>query len=131
MLNKILSHFGYHRVSTDLARLLVNPGLREDFLGVKEVVMPTPERIIQDSNKLANFASSEEYQVFAKEVWARSLTHLDLILDAGTTGEKLQYHRGALRASLDLLRLSYQARSTRELMEKDMQERASTSPFRS
>ncbi len=101
-----------------LAELLANSGLKEEFLGVANPKMPEPDQIIADANALVGFATSQEYKVFAREVWARSLGHLDKILDAGTTGERLQYHRGALSASLDLLRLSYQARSTREQMER-------------
>lgn len=118
MLKAILSKLGYHKTSGELARLLTSPELREDFLGVRQSEIPSPEAIINDANMLASYASKGEYQVFAKEVWARALTHLDSILDANTTGEKLQYHRGALRASLDLLRVSYLARLTREQTEK-------------
>jgi hypothetical protein len=89
--------------------------------------MPEPERIIADANMLSNFASTQEYQVFAKEVWAKAIDHLDKILDSSTTGEKLQFHRGALRTSLDLLRLSYQARLTREQLEKEQKEVAESS----
>lgn len=119
MIDKILSHFDSYRTNRHLAELLANTGLKEEFLGVSNTKMPEPDQIIADANALVGFATSQEYKVFAREVWARSLNHLDKILDAGTTGERLQYHRGALSASLDLLRLSYQARATREQMERD------------
>jgi len=119
MFDNLLSRLGYTKSSAQLARMLATPSLREEFLGVAESKMPDPDTIISDANKLANFASSDEYKVFAKEVWARSLNHLDAILDPATISEKLQFHRGALRASLDLLRLSYQARLTREQLEAE------------
>ena len=119
MINKILAYFDSYQSSRRLAELLGNPGLREEFLGIANPKMPEPDQIIADANALVGFATSQEYKVFAREVWARSLNHLDKILDAGTTGERLQYHRGALSASLDLLRLSYQARAAREQMESN------------
>ena len=93
-----------------LSQILANPGLMEDFLGVKPVDIPTADKIRQDAYKLYSHTNTPEYQVFAKEVWARALSHLDLVLDAKTPSDKLAYHRGALSATLDLLRISYQAK---------------------
>jgi hypothetical protein len=119
MFKSILNYFGYDKTTSELAKILAQPSLREDFLGVAQTKFPSPDKIISDAAKITRYASSDEFKVFANEVWARSLGHLDSILDANTTGEKLQYHRGALRASLDLLRLSYQARSEKERLEAE------------
>ncbi len=102
-----------------LSDLLSNPDMREDFLGVKSAYLPTPEKIISDAANLQKYANSADYKVFAKEVWARSLKHLDAILAPDTSADKLAYHRGALSSNLDLLRLSYQARSMQLMLEKE------------
>lgn len=104
-----------------LADLLSRPTLQEEFLGVAEFKMPTPDKIIADAARLQQYAKSEAYTVFAKEVWARSLGHLDKILDSKTPPDQLAFHRGALSASLDLLRLSYQAKQAKEQLESQSQ----------
>lgn len=116
--------FGFHKKPSNtysqiLADLLAKPGLKEDLLGVKEVNFPTPDQIRHDAANIRMFANRPEYQTWAKEVWSRVLSHLDHILDSRTPADKLQFHVGSLKASLDLLRLSYQAHSTVEQLEKE------------
>lgn len=103
-----------------LADLLSKPTLQEEFLGVAETRLPTPEKMIADAARLQQYAKSESYTVFAKEAWARSLGHLDKILDSKTPHDQLAFHRGALSASLDLLRLSYQAKQAKEQLESEV-----------
>jgi hypothetical protein len=93
-----------------LSELLANSDNRESFLGVKAVSLPNPKDIHDASARLAHYSESSDYLTFVEEVWARILNHLDIILDDKTTDARVQYHRGALKAELDLLRVSYQAR---------------------
>lgn len=92
-----------------LVSILAENRNKETLLGIKPMPLPNPEQIKRDAAKLTNYSQSGDYKIFADEVWARVLTHLDALLDPKTTA--LDYHRGALKEALDLLRLSYQARA--------------------
>jgi hypothetical protein len=105
----------------DLAKFLAQPRNAEEFLGVLPVELPTPAKIQADAAKMVKYSHSTDYAIFAKECWARVLAHHDAILDEKTPADRLSYHRGALKATLDLLRLSYQARQTLEVLEKEQQ----------
>jgi hypothetical protein len=105
-----------------IALLLSDPKVREDLLGVGVSELPVASRIIEDAKSVLRFASSQDYRLFSKEVWARCIASLDVILDDRTSLEKLHFHRGSLRNSLDLLRVAAQARITKEVLEKDMQD---------
>lgn len=97
-----------------LAVLLSDDKLKEDLLGAKVVAMPTPDQIVADANKLLRQSLTPEYKIWAKEAWSRVLNHLDLILDDRTPEDKVKYHRGALKATLDLLRVSYIAQLAKQ-----------------
>jgi hypothetical protein len=94
-----------------LAELLAHSDNRESFLGVKDVNLPTAQQIQQKAAQLARYSESKDYLVYVEETWGRILNHLDTILNDRTTYEQVQYHRGALKEALDLLRVSYQARN--------------------
>lgn len=102
----------------ELASLLANGDNRESFLGVKNPKFPTAQEIRDNAARLAAYSDSKDYLVFAEEAWARVLSHLDTILDDKTSFERVQYHRGALREALDLLRVSYQARNVVDQADK-------------
>lgn len=108
-----------------LADLLANGENRETFLGVKEAKFPTPQEIRDQSAKLARHSESSDYLTFAEEAWGRVLNHLDIMLDDRTTDQRVQYHRGALKATLDLLRVSYQARVVMQHHDKEQAETSS------
>lgn len=101
----------------DLTVLLGNPSVQEDLLGIKDVKLPTADQIISDAAKLSNYSTSADYKRFAQEVWGRVIMHLDKILDDKASHDTIKFHSGALKESLDLLRLSYQARSVLEQTE--------------
>ena len=104
----------------NLADLLSSVPMQEDLLGVKPVVMPTTEKIKTDTNRLIAYSHSEDYQMFAKELWARVLASLDVIQDEKATAEKIQYHRAVLKTNLDALRVSYQAREMLKLQHNNV-----------
>jgi hypothetical protein len=107
---------------TVLAELLSKQKNQEDFLGVSPSAMPQPNELLSDAAKLLKYSYSDDYKVFAKEAWARVLMELDKVLDPRTPVDQLQNARGALRATLDLLRLSYQARFTKENLDRENQQ---------
>jgi hypothetical protein len=104
---------------TVLAELLNKKHNREDLLGGSPRGMPQPSDLLRDSARILQYANSEDYKTFANEAWARVITELDKILDPRTSIDQIQNARGALRATLDLLRLSYQARFTKEKLESE------------
>jgi hypothetical protein len=91
--------------------LLGNQNNAEFFLGVKDTVMPTPQAQKNDAARLANYSKASDYKIFAEEVWARVVSHLDVMMDDKASKERVDFHRGACKEALDLLRLSYQARA--------------------
>ncbi len=99
-----------------LTDLLASNSLREEVLGVKNTRVPTPEQMLNDTANLINYTNQPEYQVFAKEAWAHVLLDLDTILDPKSTNDQVNTARGAMRATLDLLRKSYQAKQTYEAL---------------
>lgn len=107
--------------SKDLADILAEVSNREELLGMKAPVIPTPEGIKVDASKILKYTSSNGYKKFAEEAWARIISGLDKLLDEKCTNETRQYHCGAVRATLDLLRLSYQAQYVVENWEKEEQ----------
>lgn len=75
---------------------------------------PTPETIKQDAAKITNYSNSADYKRWADEAWGRVIDGLDKVLDANATPENRQYYCGSVRATLDLLRVSYVARNVLE-----------------
>lgn len=103
--------FRRKRPSDDLAKLLADSRNVESLLGVREVVMPSQDDMHRDASRLVGYSRSEDYKIFADEAWSRVLTHLDVMMDKKASKEHVDYHRGACKEALDLLRLSYQARA--------------------
>lgn len=95
---------------------------REHVLGVKEIEIPTEQQQRNDTNKIISYSHSEDYKAWSEETWAIALDHLDRILDDRTSPQMIEYHRGSLKATLDLLRLSYKARQIRKRLEEQMQD---------
>lgn len=95
--------------ANEIAQLLSEDRNKEDLLGVSNVSMPSPDKIRNDAARLVSYSRRAEYKIFADEAWSRVIAHLDKILDERSSNESRQYHCGALKSTLDLLRLSYQA----------------------
>ena len=102
-----------------LAELLSKKHNREDLLGVSPVGMPQSNDLQRDAARILQYSLSDDYKTFANEAWARVITELDTILNPRTSIDQIQNARGALRATLDLLRLSYQARFAKERLESE------------
>jgi hypothetical protein len=106
---------------TGLADLLGNGALRDDLIGMSKITPPSPDQILTDANKILSYASQSDYKVWAKEVWAHIITHLDVIQDPKASMDEVNFHRGALRQALDLLRVSYRARLLKEQLEAEQE----------
>lgn len=124
MLNKILRFVKPSRPTETLADLLKNSSQREEFLGVAKLTPPSTEQILQDINHVLAYSQTQDYRVWAQEAWSKALIHLDKLLDPQASQETISFHRGALSASLDLLRMSHIAR----LSEGQMKKRAEAKP---
>lgn len=107
--------------SKQLADILGQLGNREDLLGVKQPLIPTPDDIRKDAAKLYRYSQSGDYKRFADEVWSRVISDLDTIMDSKATQEQVSYCRGAVKRSLDILRLSYQARQVMDTLDQEKQ----------
>jgi hypothetical protein len=107
------------RASDELAKLLGDSRNVEMFLGVKDPIIPTQEDIRRDAAKLVRYSTTADYKVFADEVFSRVLAHLDVMMDERATKERVDYHRGAAKEALDLLRLSYQAKSSMQAYDRE------------
>lgn len=93
-----------------ISAILAEHANREELLGIKPPIIPTIDGIKVDAAKIAKFSDSDVYKPFAKEAWARVIGYLDKILDPKRSNEERQYYCGAVKATLDLLRLSYEAK---------------------
>lgn len=70
---------------------------------------------------LTRYSSGADYKRFADETWARIVTSLDKILEERSSNEVRQFHCGSVKAMLDLLRLSYQARMLMDEFDKQQE----------
>ena len=94
----------------EMAAILASVKNKEDLLGISPIEYPSKEQVVHTASNIVRHAQTDGYQVFAAEVWARVLGNLDKILDVHTPTDKLPYYIGAVKAELDLLRMSYHAR---------------------
>lgn len=124
IINRLKQYFRPAAQGMTLADILSTEASKEELLGMKAPLSPTTEQIIQDANRLINYSHSADYRVWAKEAWSKVLSHIDAVQSSKSTTDEVNFHRGALKATLDLLRVSYQARAVRDSLEA--QENVST-----
>jgi hypothetical protein len=105
-----------------LANILAEANNREEMLGMKPPVIPTPDGIRVDAAKILKYTDSNSYKKFADEAWARVIEGLDKILNPKTTRDQRDFYCGEVNATLNLLRLSYQAK---EIVTQDAELNAS------
>jgi hypothetical protein len=119
MVTKLIKNWFKKSEPSQIAQILSTQSMREELLGVASAVQPTQEQILADANKIVAYSTKSDYAVWSKEAWAKALSHLDAIQDPKSTSSEVDFHRGSLRATLDLLRISYQARSVKESLENE------------
>lgn len=108
-----------------LASILAELSNREEMLGMKAPVIPTPDGIKVDAAKILKYTDSNGYKKFAEEAWARVISNLDKILDVRITRDQRDFYCGAVNETLNLLRLSYQAQ---EIVKQETDYNASSRP---
>lgn len=94
-----------------LRDLLGNQNNADTFLGIREIIAPDQKQLTSDAAKLVRYSNADDYKIFADEVWSRVIAHLDVMMDEKASKERVDFHRGAAKEALDLLRLSHQART--------------------
>lgn len=104
---------------SQLAELLGNPSIQEDLLGMLQPVQPDAKRILDDANQIVKHSRDLSYGTWAKEAWAEAVNHIDALQDPKLSMEAVNFHRGALRATMNLLRISYQAREVKRQLDEE------------
>lgn len=105
-----------------LSQILADGSNRDQLLGMKDVVIPTPEGIKIDAAKLLKYTDSDGYTKFAEEAWNRIIAGLDQILDPKANKETRDFFCGEVNATLNLLRLSYTAKEYVKVYDKEHQD---------
>ncbi len=95
--------------SPSLADVLSDPFHREGFLGVRNDAMPSGDKMISDNNRVINYAKSEDYAIFANEIWAKVLNCIDELIKPDIDPTKTDFYRGSLATNIENLRISYKA----------------------
>lgn len=110
MLSRIRRWFRRDNASQMVSALLAEVSNREELLGMKAPIIPTPEGIKVDAAKIAKYSDTDGYKKFAEEAWSQVIQGLDKILDDRSSNETRQYYCGSVKATLDMLRVSYKAK---------------------
>lgn len=110
-----------------LANILAKENNREELLGIKEALVPTPEGIRIDATKIKAYTDSDGYKRFADNAWSQIVFSLDKILDPKTSRDQRDFYCGEVNATLNLLRLSYQALEV--IKQFDKQQEVSPEPL--
>ncbi len=103
-------NFLYGKRDSLISSILASSPNREDMLGMKAPIIPTPEGIRVDASKILKYTDSDGYKKFAEEAWGQVIQGLDKILDSRSSTEAVNFYRGEVNATLNLLRLSYRAK---------------------
>lgn len=82
---------------------------RAVFLGEKKIVSLDPGSIRRDAGRIAKYAESQDYEAFAKEAWLDVLDAIDQLAKPGLSEREVDFHRGALAQTLNLLKISFKA----------------------
>lgn len=101
-----------------LSDILSSGDNREFLLGVIRQAPPTEEQMKRDTARVIQYSQTEDYAVWAKNAWARVTEHIDHLMDAKTSSDQAAFHRGALAATVTLLRESYKARFAKQAEKK-------------
>lgn len=97
-----------------LADILSNPDNRESMLGVQRAMNPSPEMQKADADKVIHYSVSSEYKIWAEEAWVQVINCIDELTDPDLSATEVDFYRGALKQTFELLRISYKARSMKE-----------------
>lgn len=111
----------FQKEQSQLSQILSSETTREELLGMQAPAQPSTERILEDANRIVSYSTKADYRVWSKEAWSKALSHIDAIQDPQASADTVNFHRGALKATLDLLRVSYQAHAVKAQLENEAQ----------
>lgn len=106
---KLLTKFLAHFKKDTLSKLLKDRSLREQFLSVDRPRSLSEDKQESDASKLINYSRSEDYKVYAEELWQTVIMYVKDLTKEDLKTEEMHFIRGCLSATLDDLRISYKA----------------------
>ncbi len=107
---KLLTRFwAKFRRPSSLADLLKDKSLRESLLGVDRINAWLGDKAESDAAKILNYSRSEDYKVYAEELWRTVITYVKDLTKEDLKTDEVHFLRGCLSATLDDLRISYKA----------------------
>ncbi len=89
--------------------LLKDQSMREMLIGVDRKPPRNDAKTEQNAARVLNYSKSEDYQIFAKELWDTAISYVNVLTDDNLKTEDVNFYRGCLAATLDDLRISYRA----------------------
>lgn len=116
----------FHRPPSILGEILSTEASREELLGMRSLTPPSQSQILEDASRIVNYSTKMDYRVWSKEAWAKALSYIDALQNPKATGSETDFYRGALHATLNLLRVSELARLQKEELEKSLEENVSS-----
>lgn len=119
MLSILSSLFDKNKQAKLLAQILSEVSNREELLGMKAPIIPTPDGIRVDAAKILKYTDTAGYKKYAEEAWSQVIQGLDKILDSRTSRDQRDFYCGEVNATLNLLRLSYRAKLVMEELDKE------------
>lgn len=121
MLTRLWANLFPKRKET-LADILSDKSNRESLLGVLNQIAPSRDQIEKDAIRFINYSNSKDYAIFSKEVWSNILNSLDHLMKTNVSDRDIDFYRGKLASSVDLLRISFLARNAKERIEQERKE---------
>lgn len=121
MLSILKSLLGRKQQNSLLSAILADGSNREEMLGMKAPIIPTPEGIKIDAAKILKYTDGDGYKKFAEEAWSQVIQGIDKILDSRTSKDQRDFYCGEVNATLNLLRLSYKAKYVIEEQAKEQE----------
>lgn len=92
-----------------LAAILKDKSIQEQFLRVERASTRTDDKNKVDAAHISNYAKSEDYAVFSREVWETVINNISDLCKDDLTECQVHFLRGSLASNLDVLRISYKA----------------------
>lgn len=100
----------WDKSNTDvLSSILKDPSMREMLLGVDRKPFTNDAKVEANAARAVHYSKSEGYDIYAKEIWASIVSNIRAISDENVTAERASFYRGSLFASLEALKISYNA----------------------
>lgn len=113
MWKRILTLFWGNNKKT-LGDILAVPDNRDILLGIKRIIPPSNEKILADIDHAIRYSTTEDYEIWSKEVWSNVLINLDKLLVDDISPQEIDFHRGSIHQALEILRISHKARLNRD-----------------